>query len=241
MMKLIKINVSFYFYAILLILTGYINYLLIFAIIIFFHELGHIICIKLFGYQINKLTVYPCGAIMDTNIPLNIKSSRLFIISIAGITMQVLLFIIIKPSIGYNYVIFKQLNTIFLIFNLLPIYPLDGYKISISFLETIYPYKKVIYASIKISFVALILFIVSTKNILLFIILIFLNIHYYRHRQYIINKFLLERHLYPHQQKKCKYINSLDYIYKCRKNYIKYLGIYYDELDIIKKKFSQFY
>ena len=128
----------------LLILSGYINYLVIFLFIMFIHELGHIVMIKLLRYKINSITILPTGGIIDTNINLNIKSNHLFLISISGILFQIILEIIIPSSSSYNYIIFNKINISLIIFNLIPINPLDGYKIFISIVERFLKYKYVI-------------------------------------------------------------------------------------------------
>ena len=131
----ISFNMLTLVFYILLILSGYINYLVIFLSIMFMHEIGHVIMIKILGYKINSITILPTGGIIDTNINLNIKSNHLFLISIAGILMQIILLKIIPYSSSYSYQIFYKLNISLIIFNLLPINPLDGYKISLSLIE----------------------------------------------------------------------------------------------------------
>ena len=155
MKTIYKISFSTYIFYLLLILSGYINYLIIYLFIIAFHELGHIIMINILGYKINRILLYPTGAIIDTNINLNIKSNHLLLISIAGIINQIILMILVNDNGTYNYLVFKQLNYSLLLFNLLPLYPLDGYKIFLSFIERIFKYR----ISLKLSYIISYLFI----------------------------------------------------------------------------------
>lgn len=240
MKKLFRINTFFYLYALLLIISGYINYLLIYLIIMFFHELGHILVIKILGYKINSLTIYPFGCIIETNINLNIPSYHLFLISSAGILMQLLLFLIHTTN-SYNYLIFTHLNISLIIYNLLPIIPTDGYKILMSLTENIFNYRKTTWISIIISSIFLFIFFYLTKNIIIFSILYIYNVTNIINYHHIMNKFYLERYLYPVDFTKVKYVNDLKDIYKCRKNYIKCDKIYQEERIFFENHFHKSY
>lgn len=220
MKTIYKISLTTYIFYLLLILSGYINYLVIYLFIVIFHEFGHIIMIKILGYKINRIVLYPTGAIIDTNINLNIKSNHLFLISIAGIINQIILMILIPSSGNYNYLIFKQLNYSLMIFNLLPLYPLDGYKIFLSMIERIFKYRISIKLSYIISYLFIFIFFYYTKNIYIFLILLILNINYFNIYNYYYNKFLLERYLYKYQYKSFVSVNRINDIYKNKYNYI---------------------
>lgn len=240
MKNIFKVNTLFLLYALVLIASGYINYLVIYLIILFFHELGHIITIKLFRYKITKITLYPYGGVIETNINLNIKSSHLFLISISGIIVQSLL-LLIPFAYTYNYAIFKTLNISLICYNLLPIIPLDGYKVLLSINENIFKYRITYLISLIVSFLFLLIFFIITRNIIIFCILYFYNIAHILNYKYIYNKFLLERYLY-----KCNYpnkiiVNNLNDIYKCRKNIIKCDNIYREEELLLSKYFQSYY
>ena len=234
----ISFNMLTLVFYILLILSGYINYLVIFLSIMFMHEIGHVIMIKILGYKINSITILPTGGLIDTNINLNIKSNHLFLISIAGILMQLILLKIIPYSSSYSYQIFYKLNISLIIFNLLPINPLDGYKISLSLIERFIKYKRVIKISYIISFIFIFLFFFYTKNIYIFVFLYFLNVRNVLYINYLYNKFLLERHLYSYVYKKDKNVDNLFSIYKCKNNYIKYGKTYIEEYKALNNYFS---
>lgn len=236
-----KISFSFFTFLlyILLIFSGYINYLIIFLFIMITHELGHIMMIKILKYQINSITILPTGGIINTNITLNIKSNHLFLISISGILMQLLLFLLIPYSSNYNYTIFYKLNLSLIIFNLLPINPLDGYKILISIIERFIKYRLVIKLSYIISFIFIILSFIYTKNIFIFIFLYMLNIKEIINYHYVYNKFLLERYLYHYVYRNEVYVKSLKDIYKNKNNYIKENNRYIREYLILEKHFNK--
>ena len=237
----ITFNISFLIYSIILILSGYINYLIIYLLIMFVHELGHIIVIKLLKYKINKIIILPFGGIIETNINLNIKSTHLFLISISGILMQLLLFLIIKNNYTYTYQIFYNLNLSLIIYNLLPIIPNDGSKILLSINESIFKYRITNIISIIISFIFIYIFYIKTQNTVIFIVLFIINIKNILNYKYIYNKFLLERYLYKHKYKTNKYIKNIKDIYKCSNNYIIYDKIIHEEEIVLEKLFMSTY
>lgn len=214
----ITINIFTYIFYIILILSGYINYLIIYLFIMFFHELGHIITIRIFKYKIKEIVILPSGGIIKTNISININSIKQFIISISGILFQLILFLIIKDNGSYLYTIFYKLNISIIIFNIIPLYPLDGYKILLSVIEYFYKYKIIIYISYIISIIFLIIMFISTKNLFIFIFLYILNIKYILNHKYYYNKFILERYLYNINHKRIKVVGSINDFYKCFDN-----------------------
>ncbi len=241
MKTLFKISIWTYFYAVLLIMMGYINYLIILICIFSLHELGHIIVIKLFHYKINSICLYPCGGIIKTNIQINIPRLQLFIISIAGILMQIILFIVTKNISGYNWDIFRRLNLLIILFNILPIYPLDGYKILLSLIEGIAKYRIIIKVSFFISLISLSIFFIYTHNIIMFIFLYMINMLYIKNYHYYYNKFLLERYLYDYEYFKNYYVSSLKDLKITNKNYIMTDDGYVEEKEVLKRFFEYFH
>lgn len=211
-------------------ICGYYNYFLIISFILLFHDLGHIIIIKLFKYKISKIIILPFGSNIETNISSNIKSLHLFLISSIGIIMQLFLYPVAYLLHQYmfinnlSYEIFLFYNKLIIIFNLLPILPLDGSKILLSFIENITSYK----LALKLINLTSILFIISLLitlplNINLILITGYLLtkvIIDYKNRLFTYHKFLLDRYFSIVKNKKAKYINSINKIYKNRYNFI---------------------
>lgn len=219
MKNIFKIHPSFYIYSILLILSGYINYFIIMVLVFLIHELGHIFSIKLLGYKINEITIYPCGGIIKTNLKLNSKSLHIFIISISGIIFQVVSLLFIKKY-NYNSEIFYQINYYIILINLLPIYPLDGNKLLLSILETLFSYKFIVKKITYLSYIFLIILLIYTKNIFIVTILLYSNILFIKNMEYYYNKFKLERLLYGPYNYKNKNIKDINHLYKCKNNII---------------------
>ena len=169
MKNIFNINIFTYIVGIILIFSGFINYVYIYILVMFTHELGHIIMIKLMGYKINRITIYPTCFIIKTNIDYNINSNKLFIISISGILFQLILYLI-------NNDILFLINTNVILINLIPIYPLDGYKIVLSIVERFLNYKYTLNILFVISYISLILVFIISKSIILVLFLYYLNI-----------------------------------------------------------------
>jgi len=125
----IKIHYSFYLLLFIGFFSGILKEVLIFIIIVILHELSHLLTSLIFKKKINFITITLIGGVIDLDS--NEKGLiQEFFINISGILMNLLLVIIIK-SFKENYytkLIFEY-NLIMIIFNSLPIYPLDGYRI----------------------------------------------------------------------------------------------------------------
>lgn len=234
-----KIHFTTYIFYLILIFSGYINYLFYYLIIIIAHELGHVVTIKLLHLNITSFTIYPFGGVINTNINYNINSNKLFLISISGIFFQSILFLILK-SID-NYEVFKTLNISIIVFNLLPIIPSDGSKIFISFVERFISYKNTIIISNILSIIFLFIVFILSKNIFLFVLLYFINMKTIMLFHYIINKFKLERYLHSYKYKKDIFIDNENAMKKCRNNHIKYGNIYVEEGRYFENKFGKMY
>ena len=122
--------------------------LLVFSVIVIIHELGHLTAAKKYRWNFSKICIYPFGGCCKFDEKVNRSLKEELIILITGPIFQlVLLFIVYILNryglIGFrNYTIFKTYNYTLLIFNLLPIYPLDGGRILNIIINSIMPYKK---------------------------------------------------------------------------------------------------
>lgn len=109
--------------------TGlYIEILLFFSVIIL-HELGHLTVLLLFKQKVNIFNITIVGGILDVEYKdLNIIQE--IIISLAGVFINFCLLIILKNLDNFIYQdILINYNLIMIAFNLLPIYPLDGFRL----------------------------------------------------------------------------------------------------------------
>lgn len=236
-MKHIYLDKFFLFFLLIIILTGNFNYFIPYFLLLLIHELGHAITGIILGYKLNKIIFYPLGGITVFNIPINIPIKNELLILIMGPIMQIigyLLLVNIYPFITiYHYTI--------LIFNLLPIYPLDGGKIMNLLFNYKYNYLKsfkiVFFISLIMLFFLLIFnFLNFNLNLLMMIIVLFFKlIKDYKNINYYYNRFLLERYLNNYSFKKIKYINNDRDFYKDKEHFINYIR----EKNYLKKYFNK--
>lgn len=212
-------------------LCGYFKYLVIIALILLFHDLGHILVLKRLKYKVYKIEILPFGANIETNMGLNSSSKDIFLVSIAGVLMQIFLYFLFFLIYNFGYMselffnIFLKYNTLLIIFNLLPIYPLDGNKIISALLEFFVCFRLTLFFSVIISFLVLIIFgycnyIFGFDCYPIVFFLLFKIISYIREYRYIWNKFFLERSFKDLEYKKIKNISNVKNIYKNRLNFI---------------------
>ena len=225
-MKHIYLDKFFLFFLLIIILTGNFNYFIPYFLLLLIHEFGHAITGVLLGYQLNKIVIYPLGGITIFNLPLNIPLFKELLILIMGPIMQIIGFYILK-----NYYSFITIyHYTLLIFNLLPLYPLDGGKILNIFCNYIYNYLKSFYIVFVISITVIIILLIYNiynfnLNLLIMIVVLFIKlIKVYHNRYYYYNRFLLERYINKYHFNKIKNINSIKKLYRDRKHYINFIN-----------------
>ena len=241
----ININPFFYLFGFISMITGLFKPFLIMYLIIFIHEFGHIFMALLFDYKIVKINIYPFGGYTIFDSDINNKFIKEFMVFLGGILFQTIFFLIITSinNTSYFYKIYYSYNNSILLFNMLPIIPLDGGKILNMLLNNIFSFKKSYVLSIKISyFIIILLIIFKYKNInliLMLILIIFLLIKEMKNLKYIYNRFLLERYIKNLNYKKNNFINKIEDMKKYKNNIFIRNNKYYSEKEILKKYFNK--
>lgn len=230
----IKIHPLFFIVCFLCFITGYFQKFFIFTCLLFIHELGHILSGKLFSWKIKKILLLPFGGITIFEVPLNIPIKQEFIVSISGVLYQNIGFFLLSCFFSYDKII--SIHLFLMIFNLLPIYPLDGSKIIKCFLEKIFPFKLSHLFMLSISFFTSLIILIYTKSLSFFIILLFLikkEIEELQKHSFYFHKFLLERYLSDIPYDKIIHIKSIKKMKKECYHYINYKS----EKNFLKKYF----
>lgn len=145
----IRIDLKIFIFIVLFYLTKQIEIyamLMIFAIL---HECGHLIAGLIMGFKLEKINIMPMGLSISFKIPIenynkkvdksNILSVKKIIIAFAGPIINIIIALIVT-FINLNFTEVQRLNIVYAniiicIFNLLPIYPLDGGRILKQFLK----------------------------------------------------------------------------------------------------------
>lgn len=235
---LAKIYIHPFTYLVILIslLTGLFKELVTFLYIIIIHELGHIIAASLFKWNIKKVKIMPFGGLTIFEDLINKSTFEEIIVLLSGPGLQFINYLIFKDITPY----FNYYNYGLFIFNMLPIYPMDGYRLLFIILTRFIPYKKVISISLIISLLVLLIFI---RFDLIYIIILFLLlvgiINEFKNIKYIYNKFLFERFIYNIHFKKYKKIKSINNMYKDKMHLIYDNNRYITEKEALEKYFHK--
>jgi len=217
-------------------------------IIIIVHELGHLFASLIFKWNLDKIAVYPFGGCVKFSEKVNRPIKEELIILLSGPFFQIIFFYLVYilsiNGIGLSYrniLIFESYHYTLLLFNLLPIYPLDGGRILNLILNYFFPYKKsnklVIFLSIIMIFVCFYFY--KNFNFILMGILLLSEIFiYFKNQNYLYNRMLLERYIDPLYFDKFKIIDNKDLMYKDKRHIIKYKDKYITEKDYLNRRFK---
>lgn len=240
--KNIRIHYSFFIILFFSIVTGlYLEFFIVFLSFLL-HELGHLFFIKLFNYEVKKVTIFPFGGVIDYKFKSDFLY-RYFLISIGGIIVNLIIYMV---SFFLNFTLIKEVNLLFVLINLIPIFPLDGAKILLFGMKIIFPYyyaKKFIYVfSILSSLVIFIILYFKFSALILFVFLcLFIkeNIFGYKNFKIEYSQFLLSRSMYknPSLKKKkiLKFTNPLNSLFYGYNMIFDFGSFELDEEEMFKK------
>jgi len=122
---------------IVLVIALYTNMLIEFAIFflcIILHELGHLFFVLIFKQKINHLSINIFGGELNCNLK-GLSALQMFLINIGGIIVNIIILFFSKFFTPYYKNIIYYYNLLLIIFNALPIFPLDGYRLLEHFLN----------------------------------------------------------------------------------------------------------
>lgn len=228
----IEFHYSFLVVALGLAITGHFSNLFVFTLLIIVHEFGHVIAALFFKYEVFKIIIYPYGGLTKLNTMINTSIYKDLIVAISGVIMQCLCFVVIYILYSngvireYIYNLFCLYHKSMLFFNLLPIIPLDGFKIFNLILSKFINFKLSNYISVFVSLCTIIVFLfcdIFDRNysIMLVIGILMKNIYsFYNQISHIYNRFMLERYLYNIGYKKKKIIDNENKMHKNKSHLI---------------------
>lgn len=158
------------------------------------HEMFHFIFAKIYHFDIEKVEVLPFGAFLSLRDYGMHHIIEELVTIMAGLSSHFFLYYIIVATGANPFLL--TMNRMIFIFNILPIYPLDGAKILLLVFSTFMDYQKAIRLQIKISILILSIVIVLYLESSYFIIygyLIYLNYQYIKEYRLQIIRLLLSR------------------------------------------------
>lgn len=242
--NIFKVHPTVYLFAIISILTASYKTFIIISFLIVIHELGHFLAAKSLGIETDSIYLYPLGGISRINIPLNIPIYKDILILIMGPVFQFISYYMLLYFFN-DYELVTRYHIGILLFNMLPIYPLDGGKLLNIIFTCIIPYKISYRIIIYISYLFNIILLfcndkISINMILIYIVLIAIIRKEQLKESMVYNKFLLERHLNNYKYKKSKIIKNVNSFYRTKNNILYDGKHYYDEKELLRKKYQNF-
>ncbi len=200
-----KVHPITFIYFLIALQVGYFkNYLIIFSIVLF-HEMCHLLMAYFFNFKLGKMTLLPFGAYLEIMYYGNYHVLKELIVSIMGPLSHIIIWaalLYLKPYLGagtFHYAL--QFNFLMLLFNLLPLYPLDGSKVVLIGLSFIFPYKLTLYLTGILSVLCLILlcgYYIGVEVLLIYAYLWLQQILYFRRIGEIYTQLLMLRNQFVH-------------------------------------------
>ena len=213
------------------------------------HELAHILCAIMFNYKIEKLCIYPFGLSADiSHIGHGDLFQEIMIIS-AGPLMHVCFPYLFQFAYEMDYISLSfmqylyQINASILLFNLLPIYPLDGGRLLQAFFHCFLRYKKAEQAMMIVSMIILMFVIYfhllnGISSIFVFIFLCIQLCLSWRMLPYSQLQFYHYRHKHPVNYPLC--FNKKSDLFRGRYNLMRYRNTWIKEEDWLNYRFFFF-
>jgi len=236
LLRKVRIHITLWFIIGIAIITGYFYDLFMMLIIIFIHEIGHILFAHFFSWRITNITILPFGGKVEIEEYGNKPIKEDFYVTIGGPIQHIwlwgLFYLLFITSVisEHTYYSFNQYNLMILLFNLLPIWPLDGGKLINILLSMKKPFANAHKATLWISLFSLAIFIallllITPYHLNGWIIIIYLLLSLikdWRQQKFIFMRFLLSRY------------------YDKERNKLKTVPIYVDDRTTILSALHQF-
>lgn len=198
------------------------------------HELGHALWAWIFGYPIRRLTILPFGLAMTLEDFGCRDAGKEMVILIGGLSVHLLIPALYALGVSQGWVSAAMgqwvllINRSALLFNSLPLYPLDGGRIALSLLHYFLPFTSAEKASSVLSLLLAPVIFVTVMNaspptLFVFGFLCLMNVMHLRQLQWQRRQFyLLRLHYSPKLPVK---IHSGSDLYRQRSNIILVQGV----------------
>lgn len=203
----IRIDYSTYILILIGLVAGYIKNIFIILCIVLVHEIGHVFFFYLYKIEIDSIVIYPFGGVSKVNKKIHERIYKDILISLGGIIFQGLLIIIVYLLYKYNlivsstYYMFITYNKSVILFNLIPLIPLDGSKLLLSICSKFLAYRVSYIMMIIVGSISLVGFIIynmifKLNDIVIYVFLLCNLVSSIIEFKYVSNKFYLERIIY---------------------------------------------
>jgi len=208
LLRLTSIHPLLWIVIALAIATGHFLEVCLLLGIIFIHEMGHAAAASFFSWRINKIVLLPFGGVAEMDEHGNRPLKEEAIVVLAGPLQHVWM-----VALGYGlysfqlipediFQLFIHYNVMIFVFNLFPVWPLDGGKMVFLLLSLKDSFPSAHRLTLLISFLCLsllsiLILLTSPANLNVWVVIAFLFFslyHEWKQRRYIFIRFLLERY-----------------------------------------------
>ncbi|PLT30138.1 M50 family metallopeptidase [Peribacillus deserti] len=204
----IKIHSTFWLVLGIGILTAQFIPICLLFLIVLIHELGHAAAAQYYSWRIKSIKLLPFGGALETEEHGNRSLREDLIVALAGPAQHIWLcaigFVLFQSQLITHEAFYQffYMNLVIFLFNLLPIWPLDGGKLVFVCLSQRYPFldahRLTIIASTILAGLGLLLFsIVAPNNLNMWVMVLFILFSLFmewKQRHFVFVRFLLERH-----------------------------------------------
>ena len=196
-----KIDFSFYLAVLLAIFSRQVDVYLTYIIAILVHELGHLVFANIFKWKLESFRLTAIGGFLSFENDLIQPLRQIFLVNLGGVIFNCIFIIILRWVNGPASLIHTQLAII--IFNLLPIAPLDGSKILQGILNKVVGYKKTLSILKVLNMIFLFIFALAVGSLRLeqyFIAVVVLAVlvgKFQGHAPYMYERYKILKGLHP--------------------------------------------
>ncbi|EKN65849.1 stage IV sporulation protein FB [Neobacillus bataviensis LMG 21833] len=208
LLRLTSIHPLLWIVIALSIATGYFLEVCLLLAIIFIHEMGHAVAASFFSWRIKRITLLPFGGVAEMDEHGNRPLKEETIVVIAGplqhLWMMAAGYVLFSMELISEdlFKLFINYNVMILVFNLFPVWPLDGGKLVFLLLSLKNSFPSAHRLTLLISFFSLSMFslmilLAAPSHINVWVIIAFLFFslyHEWKQRRFIFMRFLLERY-----------------------------------------------
>ncbi|WP_042354923.1 M50 family metallopeptidase [Bacillus rubiinfantis] len=208
LLRLIHIHPLLWLIVALSIVTAHFREVCVLIGIILIHELGHAAAASFFSWRIKKITLLPFGGVAEMEEHGNRPLREEAIVVLAGPLQHVWMVAAAYGLFVFNLLpveyfgMFLQYNIMILLFNLIPVWPLDGGKLVFLLLSYKYSFTRAHQLMLLISLLTLacfaaVILVTAPSHINVWVVIVYLlfSLYYeWKQRRFIFMRFLLERY-----------------------------------------------
>ena len=221
---------------------------ILFASLLVMHELGHFLTGHFLGWNLDKIYFYPYGGVSKFNHKMNVPLWEEFLVLVMGPLSQVFFYSLLSYILvrDQDLLLLKNYHYGILFFNLMPIYPLDGGKLFSLFLAKVFPYKKSLIYTFRISVVVFVIFFLFTlfplnmSLCMMSFLLLSKLIEEMKRGPFYYHKFLMERYLEDFSFKKRKIIRDKEEMFRDYKHLFKKGNRYWTEREYLRRQYDNY-